>query len=280
MQRCKRMLLRVGVFPIRNHYYEPMFDTRDLRTVPESRVLPGIDWNEEQQLALLASFDYRDEITREFSNWRGLPPFYLGNPSFDAGDAEFWYSFVRLRRPGKILEIGGGFSTLIARRAVQLNTSNDSGYECDHTCIEPYEVPWLERAGVKVIRQRVEGLGIEAFTSLGPGDVLFIDSSHVIRPRGDVVFELLEVLPSLSRGVIVHVHDIFTPRDYPPSWVRDKVLFWNEQYLLEAFLTNNHEWKVIGALNFLHHNFHEQLAAKCPFLTPAHEPASFYMEKL
>src|SRR4029078_2458503 len=98
-------------------------------------------------------------------------------------------------------------------------------------------------------------------------DILFIDSSHIIRPQGDVLFEYLELIPSLKAGVIVHVHDIFSPKDYLKEWVIDEVHFWNEQYLLEAFLTCNSDWKVIGALNYLHHNHYQHLQATCPFLT-------------
>ena len=79
-------------------------------------------------------------------------------------------------------------------------------------------------------------------------DILFIGSSHVIRPQGDVLFEYLELLPTLKRGVIVHVHDIFSPRDYPQSWLLDEVRLWNEQYLLEAFLTDNEHWKSNGII--------------------------------
>ena len=93
----------------------------------------------------------------------------------------------------------------------------------------------LEKIGVTVIRQKVEGLGKAVFAELEKGDILFIDSSHIIRPQGDVLFEYLESLPSLNRGVIVHIHDIFSPKDYLKEWVTNEVRFWNEQYLLEAF---------------------------------------------
>ena len=125
----------------------------------------------------------------------------------------------------------------------------------------------------------MEEVGSGLFAQLSRGDLLFIDSSHVLRPQGDVVFEYLELLPSLQPGVVVHVHDIFSPRDYPREWVVDQVRFWNEQYVLEAFLTCNREWKVVAALNLLHHHHFEKLQAVCPFLTPDLEPGSFYVEK-
>jgi len=131
-----------------------------------------------------------------------------------------------------------------------------------------------------VVRQKVEELPTAFFSELAGNDILFIDSSHVIRPQGDVLFEFLELLPTLSKGVIVHVHDIFSPRNYPSQWLEGEVRFWNEQYLLEAFLSHNKTWKVIGALNFLHHNCYDQLKSVAPFLSPEREPGSFYIQKI
>jgi hypothetical protein len=130
------------------------------------------------------------------------------------------------------------------------------------------------------MRQKAEHVNKAVFAELEKDDILFIDSSHIIRPQGDVLFEVLEILPSLNPGVIVHFHDIFSPRDYLKEWVMDEVKFWNEQYLLEAFLTCNRDWKILGALNYLHHNHFEALRAKCPFLARDREPGSFYIQKI
>jgi hypothetical protein len=126
-------------------------------------------------------------------------------------------------------------------------------------------MPWLESVFQRVIRRRVETLDFELFESLGADDILFIDSSHVIHPQSDVLFECLEILPRLAPGVIVHFHDVFSLRDYLREWVLDEVRLWNEQYLLEAFLTCNADWKVIGALNYLRHHHYDRLHAACPF---------------
>jgi hypothetical protein len=167
----------------------------------------------------------------------------------------------------------------MAIRAIRQNQIELPGYNCKQLCIEPYEMPWLEKAGVTVVRQRVEEVNKAVFSELEKDDMLVIDSSHMIRPQGDVLFEYLELFPSLRTGVIVHLHDIFSPRDYPKEWIVDLVRFWNEQYLLEAFLTNNRDWKIIGALNYLHHNHYQYLKATCPFLTREREPGSFYIQK-
>ena len=118
------------------------------------------------------------------------------------------------------------------------------------------------------------------FSQLEDGDILFIDSSHIIRPGGDVLFEFLELLPSLNKGVIVHIHDIFSPRNYPEEWLRDSVKFWNEQYLLEAFLTHNSSWQILAALNYLHCNYYNELKPAAPFITRDRRPGSFYIQKL
>ena len=277
----RQALLNVGVFPIRNHYYEPQFDYRYKRQLfTDDRDLPGIDWNLRNQLSLLKTFNYADELADLPIEKPDDLGFYLGNDSFLSGDAEYWYQLIRTFKPARIFEVGSGNSTLMAIRAIQKNRSDDSGYHCKHVCIEPYEQPWLEETGVSVRRELIEEVDISFFSELRENDVLFIDSSHIIRPQGDVLFEYLELLPRLNKGVIVHVHDIFSPKNYPANWLEDKVLFWNEQYLLESFLSHNRDWKILGALNFLHHKHYEALKTIAPFLTPEREPGSFYMQKI
>jgi hypothetical protein len=281
MPFCKRALMQAGVFPIQNHYYEPLFDDRLLRRpLDQIRDLPGIDWNTDEQRVLLGSFSFNDELQDIPTTKSKELTFHMNNGSFESGDAEYLYNLVRLKKPTTIIEIGSGNSTLLIIKALTKNQEEDACYTCKHVCIEPYEAPWLENTGVTVMRQRVEDVNKTLFAQLGYNDLLFIDSSHVIRPQGDVIFEYLEVIPSLNAGVIVHLHDIFSPRDYPKEWVVDQVLFWNEQYLLEAFLTCNREWRIIGAINYLHTNYYEELKDKCPFLTHDRKPGSFYIQKI
>jgi hypothetical protein len=141
---------------------------------------------------------------------------------------------------------------------------------------------WLEKlSDVEVIRSRVEDLDASPVASLEANDILFIDSSHVIRPQGDVLKIFLEFLPILQPGVLVHLHDIFTPRDYPAGWVVDQVRLWNEQYLLEAFLACNTRFRVFGALNFLSKQYPERLAEKFPVFREKAgncDPGSFWLQ--
>src|SRR5262249_9316909 len=155
----------------------------------EKRRLAGIDWNVSGQLEFLKELVYGDELAGLPESRRDELSFYLNNGSFISGDAEYWYQLIRTKKPARIFEIGSGNSTLMARRAIAKNREENPGYQCRHVCIEPYEQPWLEKAGVTVLRQRVEEMKTDVFAELERGDILFIDSSHVIRPQGDVVFE-------------------------------------------------------------------------------------------
>ncbi|MDH5542737.1 MAG: class I SAM-dependent methyltransferase [Nitrospinota bacterium] len=277
---CKKALLHVGVFPIRNHFYEPLFDHRQLKnSLFQDRELPGIDFNVGAQLDLLNSFNYSEELKKFPLDAKGELSYFYKNGNFEFGDAEYWYSLIRIKKPRRIIEIGSGSSTLMAIAAVKKNQQEMPSYKCDHICIEPFGAPWLEKTGVSVVRKKVEDVGKDIFLDLKEDDILFIDSSHIIRPQGDVLFEYLELLPILNKGVIVHFHDIFSPKDYPENWVVNKVHFWNEQYLLEAFLTMNSDWEVICSLNYLRHHHFEELKSRCPFLTVSTEPGSFYIRK-
>jgi hypothetical protein len=279
--RCKKALLAAGVFPIHNHYYEPRFDFRDLRyPLSDERSLPGIDWNIDEQMRVLDKFSRAEELLSVPREKRSNLEFYMHNIMFGPGDAEYWYQIIRASKPRRIFEVGSGNSTLMAVKAIRKNAEEDPGYICKHVCFEPYEMPWLEQTGVTIIRKKIEDVGAALFSELGENDILFIDSSHMIRPQGDVLFEYLELLPTLSKGVIVHIHDIFSPRDYPPHWITDDVKFWNEQYLFEAFLSHNSGWKILGSLNYLHHHHFERLKSVAPFLEPEREPGSFYIQKV
>jgi hypothetical protein len=281
MPLCKAMLMSVGVFPIRNHYYEPVFDKKELQELLSGgRSLPGINLNVLGQLELLDMLTFADELS-DLNDEKGAQvEFSFDNSTFLSGDAEFWYQLIRRLKPKRIVEVGSGNSTLLAARAIKKNALESNGWQCEHVCIEPYEMPWLDELDVKLIRDRVEKIDLDLFKQLEGNDILFIDSSHVIRPNGDVLHEILEILPILNVGVVVHFHDIFTPRNYLSSWLVDDVRFWNEQYLLEAFLSQNDRWEVLGALNYLHHNHFERLNAVAPFLTGDREPGSFYIRKV
>jgi len=277
---CRNVFLKVGVFPIRNHYYEPQFDNRNpSQDFLKDRNLPGIDWNIEGQIEMLSLFNKSEELVNIPYEKPITNTFYLNNRGFQSGDAECWYQIIRAIKPKRIFEIGSGNSTLMAINAIEMNKNEDPNYTCEHVCIEPYHTRLLDALDIKVIRKKVEDVELSFFLQLHENDILFIDSSHIIRPQGDVLFEYLELLPTLNKGVIVHIHDIFSPKNYRKYWLQDKIRFWNEQYLLEAFLTNNRDWKIICAVNLLYHKHYKLLKQIAPFLSTDREPGSFYIQK-
>lgn len=273
-------LRKIGVFPIRNHYYEPLFDASRLkRPLSHDRDLPGIDLNVSAQLSFLSRLNYSSELVELKMDRKrvGLDEFSLSPVNFQSGDAEFLYQFIRAVKPRRIVEIGSGNSTKLARIALRRNFS-ESGFTANQTCIEPYEMSWLEKLdGIQVIRKRVEDLTLDWSRELSSGDLLFVDSSHMIRRQGDVLKEYLEILPRLASGVYIHIHDIFTPKDYPESWLVKNVRFWDEQYLLEALLSNSERYEIVAGVNYLMHHHYEDLKRICPYLTEEREPGSFYI---
>jgi len=277
---------KLGILPVVDHYYQPLVNPRKhlKKSLREDRSLPGINFNIGGQLDILSKFNFNNELL-------GIPAdkpkgvaeigYFYNNGSFGSGDSEYLYNIIRHFKPGRIIEIGSGNSTLMAQLAINKNAAENENCRCMHICIEPYERPWLEKKNLTVIRKKVEDIEISFFEQLESKDILFIDSSHIIRPQGDVLFEYLEILPMLKPGVIVHIHDIFTPKDYLDEWVY-KPLLWNEQYLLEAFLSFNHQFKIIGATNFLSHHYPNEFSDKCPVFAgqPGREPGSFWMQRV
>jgi hypothetical protein len=271
--------LEIGV--IHNNYYEPVFLASQLEFDYDlPRDLVSIDWNIHGQIELLNQFNCQNELLDFDKNYTNDKTFYIENPAFGPGDIDFWYQLIRLRKSKRIIEVGSGHSTLLAQKAIEMNFKENSSIQPKHICIEPYEKPWLSMLNIELHRKKVEEMPLSIFEELEPNDILFIDSSHIIRPQGDVLYIIQHILPKLKSGVIVHFHDIFSPHHYPKEWIIEDKRLWNEQYLLEVFLTNNHEWKIISALNYLKHFHYKSLYAKCPLININREPGSFYIQKI
>jgi len=250
------------------HFYQPI---PNIQTLPETlwdrpSKLVGIEMNDGVQLDLLRN--QFAKFRHEFEQWPTEPTgesggFYLRKSPFGGTDALAAYCMFRHFQPRLIIEVGGGFSSLVAAEAIAKN--KDSAL----ICIEPFPPDFL-RAGFpglrSLIEKKVEDMDVEFFSQLESGDILFIDSSHTVKIGGDVNFLFLEVLPRLKPGVIVHVHDIFLPFDYRRDWVVDELRFWSEQYLLQAFLTFNSQFEVLLANRYLAHKYLEDLKAAFPSL--------------
>ena len=275
----RAILKRIGVFPIIKNYYEPIFDFNILKNDLNSvRNLPGIDFNIQEQISFLKKLEYFKELrdlnlSKNSSNYN----FNIRNGFFEEGDAEIYYSIIRYFKPRNIIEIGCGHSSLIALEAIDKNFKANQ-IKSELICIEPYENNWLEKKGINVIRKKIEDIQDNFITSLKKNDILFIDSSHVIKPQGDIVKIFLELLPKLNKGVIVHIHDIFSPRDYPSKWLNEENRFYNEQYLFEAIMDHSKRYKILLSLNLLKNDYFKDLKNKCPYLNENCQPSSIYLE--
>ena len=247
------------------HYYEPLPDFRSITSeqINRRRTYPGIDFRWEKQLAIVGELaKYRDEL-RDIE-------FDFDNAYFAGFDAAVYYTLIRHLQPQRIIEIGGGYSTQIAAKALAANRTGKL------VCIEPYPER-LNGSNAELIQKRVEEIDVEFFLSLKANDILFIDSSHTVKFGSDVCFEFLEILPRLARDVWVHVHDIFFPHDYPAEWLITRRLALNEQYLLEAFLSFNKNFAPQLANYWLCLD-HKEAAA--PVWANADRASSFWMKRV
>jgi hypothetical protein len=243
--------------------------------------LPGISFDLAAQLAFVESSlaPYLAEFDRVVRRPAGGREFPLWNGFYQAGDAEFLYAIVRHFKPGRILELGSGFSTFVSAAAAVENAREGDTVEL--TAVDPSPRAELD-AGIEglagIERRDGRGLPLAQFQQLGRNDILFIDSSHAVKLGGEVHWLVLEVLPRLNEGVLVHFHDVFLPDEYPRG-LFDLWPYFNEQYLLQAFLVGNAGYEVLLAAAALAREHPERARAVVPSLTERadHLPWSPYV---
>lgn len=242
----------IHVLPV--HFYSPVPDIR--KRSPDSN---GENRPEFELTALRIghSLSFLSELMREHGpktdhlvhgGGKDKHDFTLSNSAYGSGDAEILYAMIRRSKPRRIVEVGCGNSTLLISATIAGLKEQDSTYECDYTCIDPHPPPYLQPPPPDVshfVAEPVQTVGMDTFLALGEGDVLFIDSSHVAKYGSDVVAIYLKILPQLKPGIIVHVHDIFLPDDYPREFGFDRRFFWNEQYVVHALIQGNGSLKVL-----------------------------------
>jgi len=229
------------------NYYEPIPDFREVKPeqLTRQRSSPAIDFRIEEQRALICRLGTR--FKAELAELAGKPApagFDFANPYFGGLDAAAYYALVRDLEPSLVVEIGSGYSTQIASKALERNAH--VGKPGRLVCIEPYPEQRLTGSGAKfeLHEIKVQDLPLEFFGQLNANDILMIDSSHVATVGSDVCVELLDILPRLKSSVWIHIHDIFFPTDYPVEWVIERRQAFNEQYMLEAFLAFNQTFTV------------------------------------
>jgi hypothetical protein len=197
---------------------------------------------------------------------RGFRPveYVAENPSYGLLDASLLYAIVREGRPRRVVELGSGHSTLVSAQAARENTA--AGHPCELVAYDPYpSAAGDDLPGLSALhRIGAQSVPFEVFEALDAGDVLFVDTTHTVKLGSDVNHIVLEILPRLKPGVIVHVHDIFLPYEYPRFWPEDLGLYWNEQYLLQAFLACNPSFEILAGVATLRRDREPQLAALVP----------------
>ncbi|MBE1487362.1 class I SAM-dependent methyltransferase [Plantactinospora soyae] len=220
------------------HFYSPATAPADRATAIRWRDLPpvGVDLREAEQLRLAGELAPQ-LLELPVDRWQDQ------NGMYGRSDAAVLHAMLRHYRPSRLVEVGSGYST-----AVALDVAERFLPELRITCVEPHPARLQSRLRpgdeVELIPRPVQEVDRATFATLRSGDILLIDSTHVVKAGSDVVWLFLHVLPTLRPGVIVHIHDIHWPFEYPERWLREG-RDWTEVYLLRAFLTDNAAWQVL-----------------------------------
>ncbi|MDQ2957766.1 MAG: class I SAM-dependent methyltransferase [Actinomycetota bacterium] len=254
------------------HFYSPIPNLAELERQADTlwpaespTALPGIAFDTEAHLAF---FDGLAELARpvevpehQTEPWR----YHSENVSFGIGDALMLHAMLRQIQPARLIEIGSGFSSAMTLDTVEHFLDGKT----ELTFIEPY--PELlesllrpaDRDRVTIIAKPLQTVPLELFATLTDSDVLFIDSTHVLRTGSDVVWLYNELLPTINAGVYVHIHDIFRSFEYPKEWVMEGRA-WGEAYLVRAFLTLNDDFEILLFNNWLGHFHQDRIAEILP----------------
>ena len=243
--------------------------------------LPGIAFDSAAQLAWAER--ELQPFMAEFGD--GPERWARDNPFYETGDAEIAYSFVRHIRPRRIIELGSGYSTLVVAHAVERNRAD--GDEVGYRAFNPWWPASFAEEGKPPpgldSHERIpaEEVRLEEFDALESGDILFVDTSHTVKLAGDVNRIVLEVLPRLKPGVWIHFHDIWLPFEYHENLVRLMKLYWNEQYLLQAFLCMNPAFEVVFGTRAVAGQHPEEFGQLVPgFAGSEKYPSSFWLRRV
>jgi len=271
---------RLGLQLVLKTYYSP---------IPDLGALPAGVWDARDPLRGIA-FDLDAQMafveSRLAPQLAGLawgtdvPPGYgydPANDSYPPPDAHVLYAMVRDLRPRRIVELGSGQTTRVMAQACRENERE--GHATQLRAFDPF--PTAVDDGLpglaELARVKAQDVPEEVFSELQAGDVLFVDTTHTVKISSDVNHIVLRVLPLLAEGVVVHVHDIFLPYEYPRFFFADFALYWAEQYLLQAFLAFNSDFEVLCAVHALGRERGERMASAG--VMSAGEPASSFWIK-
>ena len=245
----RRLAGAANVDLVWRHYYSPIPDVGQLPAEIWDRRSPlaGVRFDLQSQLELLegellpaaADFDPPLEDPGDGRYW-------LLNTTYPPLDAWTLYGVIRRWRPRRVIELGSGLSSLVITSAAQANARD--GRDVDYRVFDPEPwLPALEDSVGTLHRLGAAQVPLQEFAALQANDVLFVDTTHTVKVGGDVNRVVLDILPIVAPGVLVHFHDIFLPYEYPRTWMADHQLYWAEQYLLQAFLCFNEAFEVLVA---------------------------------
>ncbi|GCA91812.1 class I SAM-dependent methyltransferase [Microcystis aeruginosa] len=279
------LLRNIGYTLITDHFYQPIPNRQEIMTYSgKERPLSSIEWHLDKQTELVKYL--LEKYALEFNNKEIFSAFGYSEESSGliSGDAEFLYAMVREKKPDRVIEIGSGGSTKIIAAALKINFIENS-QKSQLISIEPYPQDFLKDfANVSkdfvefsLLTQKVESIELSVFESLQTNDILFVDSSHVFKSGSDVEFEFLQVYPRLQTGVLVHIHDIFFPYDYPTDWNLKESRYWNEQYFLETFLQFNKKFKILASLSMVSYYKNSVFLDNINAYNEERLPGSFWM---
>ena len=277
-----------SLFVPEGHFYSPLVDAAEAAAARE-RIWParpdiaGIDFDDASHREILerafpayiGGYDYAE---RGEANAQ-LARFFTRNDQFSWLDARALFVMLRHLRPRRVVEVGAGHTSLLM---ADVNQRFFDG-AIDITCVEPHPPAFLQKAvrGIgRVVPKKVQEVPLDLFATLEARDILFIDSSHVAKAGSDVNHLYFEVLPRLRPGVVIHVHDIFLPHDYPQVWVIGERRNWNEQYLLRALLMYSTAFRVIFGSSYAFWRFPELVKSALALPSgKAFGGGSFWMER-
>lgn len=243
---------RLGFDLVHRDCYSPV---PDIGNLPESTwttrsALPGIRWNEDAQRRY-----FREVLSlyfEEFEDALAHERLRIDSNSYARVDAAVLFATLRACRPRRVLEVGAGFSTLVAAAAVLANRRD--GAACEFVSVDP-DPPAMLSPGVEGLasleRTGGEAIDVGQIEQLDRDDVLFVDSTHVAKVGGEVTHVILELLPRLRPGVLIHIHDIFMPWEYPRAFAAERAYCWSEQYLVQALLAGTQDFEVLLATHWL-----------------------------
>ncbi len=256
---------------------------RDLWSKPKAmeglalEVDSALDWGE-AELSPYAG-ELRSAIQESGLDGR----FALWNEAYQAADAELLFAMVRWLRPRRVLELGRGYSTLVLAAARTVNARE--GRNCEIVSVDPDPAVDVgdEVPGTRIERRSASELPIDRFLELESGDILFVDTTHSVKLGSEVNYVVLDVLPRLAPGVVVHFHDVFLPYEYPREWY-ERGMFFAEQYLLQAFLSGNPGYRVLFPAHAARRAHAERLARVLPSLAEPRAkdwigPAAFWIRR-